>query len=231
MMKKKIFILGALVIFLVAGALIWQEIYNRDLKKTECEEPEDILNDICKNLVRIQAGESSGTGVIIFKNEDYLRIASAGHVVGDFDEAAVIISGSEVLFGNVVYQSDSPDLCFIDIKSENVLNEFWETLSFCELGKENYENLKEDEGVYLIGSVVLNSFTVNEGSVKAKDFYVSDFDMKVLYIYADAFEGMSGGGVFTKSGKLVGLILGANDNSEVCAFPLDQLMDKLKEIE
>ena len=60
---------------------------------------------------------------------------------------------------------------------------------------------------------------MTEGEILATLMYLEDFGMEMLYAKGEAIPGMSGGGVFDRSGNYLGMLTGATLQNELAAVP------------
>ena len=134
-----------------------------------------------------QASESSGTGIIVGKNDDELLIATNNHVV----------EGSEQL-----------TVCFIDneivsalVKGTDATNK----ISIAQLG--DSDSLKIGEPVIAIGNALGYGQSVTTGVISALDREVTIENMTSSLIQTDAAinPGNSGGALLNMQGQVIGI--------------------------
>ena len=70
-----------------------------------------------------------------------------------------------------------------------------------------------------MGSIEEAADRAYEGSVAEPWIYIEDFDNYMLLCHAYAIPGVSGGGVFTQEGILVGILCGGNEADQVAVLP------------
>lgn len=213
-MQKKIILLLVSLILFISGCGSSAE--HDDLS---------IVNEFGKSVVLIREGSSHGSGVVIDVNETYIVVATVAHLVEGFDQAIVSFAGGETLFGNITYSDSGSDVAIVKVETQYVDDLFLKTIEKAKVDMNRIDETKIDEEAYLIGSAVDISSNATEGIIKSKDYFIPEFDENLLYLYADAMPGMSGGGVFDTDGYLLGIISAGSDTAEVLAIPINYYLE------
>ena len=198
MFKKVILSIVLSLILLLAGCS----------SKKQADE-ETILDNIRKVTVMIYVEDSHGSGVVVSDCGDGIIVATVSHLVQGHDQAIITMPGGETIFGNVISFDSMKDTALIKIEKQYLDENFINNVSVSLLSDSTIDMVNVGDFVYLTGSAVGVSTNATEGIIKSKDYFIPEFDENLLYIYGDAMPGMSGGGVFTKDGLLIGLLLQA----------------------
>lgn len=153
-----------------------------------------------------QPAESSGSGIIVSKNEDELLIVSNNHVVEGNDNLKVtFIDGSEA--EAVVKGLDSEmDLAVIAVPLDDLTKETKSTISVATLG--DSDELQLGEPVIAIGNALGYGQSVSGGMVSALARKLTFDDGSTgTFIQTDAAinPGNSGGALLNLKGEVVGI--------------------------
>ncbi len=211
MIKKIIVPIILSLILLLTGCTTKKEI-----------DPETILENIRKVTVMVYVEDSHASGVIVSNLDDVILIATVSHLVEGHDQAIITMPGGETVFGNVICLDSMKDTALLQIEKQYLDENFINNISVSLLSESTIDMVSVEDNVYLTGSAVGVSSNVTEGIIKSKDYFIPEFDENLLYIYGDAMAGMSGGGVFTKEGFLIGIIAAGSEASETLAIPISE---------
>ena len=186
---------------------------------------DDILKGMREATVMITVGEYHGSGVIIGLDDEKLTIVTVAHLMEGFDQGIISFFSGKVGFADVSDIYPGKDLCFLTIKRTDMTEDFIETLTTAAYDLDRYEALTRGDKVYITGSAVSVAANISEGTFVSRDYYVADFDMDMMFLYAAVMEGMSGSGVYDSDGYLVGILAGGSDADEAVCVSLKDIID------
>ncbi len=177
-----------------------------------------------RSVVKVTVKDSAGSG-IIWKIDDGIVIASSRHLLLKDVSAEVTFGNQETAKAAVMGYSQQYDIGFVRIPEKSVtgsiLRDIYEAVpllyeSESEEAKKTFGQSYAGQRVLQVGAV-LDRETANfsSGSIKGIHF-VPLFNTNVLETACFSRAGMSGGGVFDESGRLLGMISGGDvpENSE-----------------
>lgn len=177
-----------------------------------------------RSVVKVTVKGAAGSG-IIWKIDDGIVIASNRHLLLKDVNAEVTFGNQETAKAAIMGYSQQYDIGFVKIPEKSVtgsiLRDIYEAVpilyeSESEDAKKIFEQGYTGQRVLQVGAV-LDKETANfsSGSVKGLNF-VPLFNTNVLETACFSRAGMSGGGVFDESGRLLGMISGGDvpENSE-----------------
>lgn len=194
-------------------------------KKTELSE-EELIEQLRQPTVMITVDEYRASGVIIGNDEDYVTIATVAHLMDGFDQGIITFCGGKSGFANVFFIDTESDICLLRIKKEDMTPEFANSLPTVSLDVSKYEELVKGDTLYIVGSQVGVAANIVKGTFEENNYYVPEFGRYMMYLYCDVFEGMSGSGVYTKDGTLVGLLAGGSELSEAVCIPITDVIEE-----
>lgn len=164
---------------------------------------------------------SSGSGIIIGKNDTELLIVTNYHVVADSKELSVVFSheeeaaaaGADASYINIAkvkgYDEDK-DIAVIAVKLEEIAEDTMERISIATIG--NSDDVKLGSGVVAIGNALGYGQSVTHGIVSAVNREVTmegvnGGTITNKYIQTDAAinSGNSGGALLNMKGELIGI--------------------------
>lgn len=170
-----------------------------------------------RSVVRITMKQSAGSGIIWEWTDDSLVIVSNRHLLMEDVEGDVTFWNGISLHAEMSGYSQQYDIAFLCINRDNIPSalqheilparkmsrENWE-------GKDNEERIRNDEfgdPVIQIGSSGEAAQDMYQG-VTENVIYIPEFNTEMLRTRCYAKAGMSGGGVFSEDGYLLGMITG-----------------------
>lgn len=168
--------------------------------------------------VQVRGPQYMGSGVVWAAGEDVLVIATAAHVTEDNSPLSVQFGQGDPLEARLCYVSDLVDAAFLAVPLEEVCRQeiIWQTAW---QDKESCDRLETGEPLLIMGSIEESADRSYSGSVTDPWIYLEDFDNYMLLGHAYAIPGVSGGGVFSQDGILVGILCGGNDADEIAVLP------------
>ena len=152
-----------------------------------------------------QASESSGTGIIVGKNDDELLIATNNHVVEGSEQLNVCFIDNEIVSALVKGTDATNDLAVIAVSLSDIPEDTLNKISIAQLG--DSENLKIGEPVIAIGNALGYGQSVTTGVISALDREVTIENMTSSLIQTDAAinPGNSGGALLNMQGQVIGI--------------------------
>lgn len=157
---------------------------------TKSEQIENKLKQAIVMIVNITQG-FQGSGVIIKNNGNYY-VLSVNHLIEKTNDEIYVSENDEPTGKLKLIKKDKTrDLACFKFENENYIPE-----SYVEL---NEKELEKGTPIYVIGNPLGIEDVLSEGRIlKNKGF--------VTYFIDHSYYGSSGGGIFTKEGKLLGII-------------------------
>ena len=152
-----------------------------------------------------QASESSGTGIIVGKNDDELLIATNNHVVEGSEQLNVCFIDNEIVSALVKGTDATNDLAVIAVSLSDIPEETLNKISIAQLG--DSDSLKIGEPVIAIGNALGYGQSVTTGAISALDREVTIENMTSSLIQTDAAinPGNSGGALLNMQGQVIGI--------------------------
>lgn len=168
--------------------------------------------------VQIKGPKYLGSGVVWAAEEGMLVIATAAHVTEDNSPLTVQFGSGDPLEARLYHASDRVDVAFLKVSLEDVRRQeiIWRT---ARQDKESCDGLEAGEQLLIMGSIEESADRIYSGSVTEPWIYLEDFDNYMLLGHAYAIPGVSGGGVFTQDGILVGILCGGSEADEIAVLP------------
>ena len=152
-----------------------------------------------------QASESSGTGIIVGKNDDELLIATNNHVVEGSEQLNVCFIDNEIVSALVKGTDATNDLAVIAVSLSDIPEETLNKITIAQLG--DSDSLKIGEPVIAIGNALGYGQSVTTGVISALDREVTIENMTSSLIKTDAAinPGNSGGALLNMQGQVIGI--------------------------
>ncbi len=179
--------------------------------------------------------DSSGSGIIIGKNNDELLMVTNNHVVENTNKLSVVfIDGNEV--EATVKGSDSEaDIAVIAVKLSDLKDETKKQIEVASIGDSS--KLKVGEGVVAIGNALGYGQSVTVGYISAlnRDVEVGDgIKRKLLQTDAAINPGNSGGALINSNGEIIGINSAKYSSTSVegmgYAIPINDVQDLIKNL-
>lgn len=205
----------------VAPLLVWED--------PEEENLAGMLQESCRGMMVKLTGDSlAGSGVICGTEGEYLLIATAAHVVWDDAEGVQVrfSDGWETEEASVAV-SETADLAVLRIPLARIPAERLDSYLAANMDRAVYEEMQAGDGCIVMGSAGEAAEDAYEGEVLDPWIYMEDYGQYMVWARAPGKPGMSGGGIFDRQGRLMGILSGYSEDGEWAAVPLAFLLTEL----
>lgn len=152
---------------------------------------------------QLQQSQSSGTGIIIGKNENELLIVTNNHVVEDATTLSVCFVDNEVCEASIKGTDPDNDLAVIAVKLESIPAETAAKIKTAKIG--NSDDLRVGQQVVAIGNALGYGQSVTTGIVSALGRQIDTTDAIMIQTDAAINPGNSGGALLNMNGEVVGI--------------------------
>lgn len=192
---KSIFI-SAGIVYMVASLFVIVDYLSKEygyIGKFTCSF--GVINNLDEKVVRIVGGYSEGSGFLISKNE----VMTNFHVIADEPSPKIIFPDGHFTTPTSIVGDNSADLAILKINEEHpdLVLEFLDPLIL-------YDNEKLIAAGYPMGTEITGNATVVDG--KYLDIRESKhYPVRYIHTDVDLVEGMSGGPLIERCGKVVGV--------------------------
>jgi hypothetical protein len=167
---------------------------------------EKIVSQAVKATVVIESDASQGSGVIVDKNG---TIATSLHVLEDAQDLQVILSSGEVYDDvSVIAFDQRKDIALIKIRGFE--------LPYAKMGNSN--NLNLGQSIFTIGAPQGLEKTVSRGIISA--LRMTDNGYQTIQTDASISQGSSGGGLFSDTGELIGVLAATHAGGQNLNFAI-----------
>lgn len=150
-----------------------------------------------------QEVQSSGSGVIIGKNDTELLILTNNHVVADNQTLTVSFVDNESVSAVIKGADSTRDIAVIAVKLSDIKDSTMKEIAIATLG--DSDSLQVGEPVIAIGNALGFGQSVTTGVVSAKDRELTGFEGKLIQTDAAINPGNSGGALLNANGEVVGI--------------------------
>lgn len=179
-------------------------------------------------MVRIQAGDMLGSGVIYELREDAAVVLTAAHVVEDADSAVLVtFCDGGAAEGGTVLCSELADLAVVKVDLEGIPEENRAGYFCVTTDKESFDGLQAGDGCIAMGCRTAAASEAYQGIVLDNWIYMEDYGQYMIWVQAEGRAGMSGGGLFDLQGHFLGILSGKSDDGELAAVPLSLILTEL----
>lgn len=150
-----------------------------------------------------QEVQSSGSGVIVGKNDEELLILTNNHVVADNKTLTVSFVDNESVEAVIKGADPARDVAVIAVKLEDVKESTMDEIAIATIG--DSKSLQVGEPVIAIGNALGFGQSVTTGIVSAKDREMDGLEGKLIQTDAAINPGNSGGALLNANGEVVGI--------------------------
>lgn len=236
--NKKLF--TAVVLAVVAGMFLVRVILLKTgtLDRMYTLEPDALHDALVKYEVTIQSTQSgktvTGGGTILdgrkqsTKDEKYtLTVATAAHVVGDAETVTVTMPDGTVIEGTVVAAEDTSedkagtqaaDVAFVQCLWEEELDGYY--------SRDLLERVQAGDSAYALKKDGTEGSLVS-GTITSVDCAVDGVGEDLILADIGGENGMSGSGLYGKSGNYLGMIIQGTEDGTVACIPADIVEEKM----
>lgn len=193
--------------------------------ETSVRSQEEVITSLIEPTVMITVGEYVATGVIVGNENGKITIYTVAHLTEGYDQGIIRFYDGKAGFADVTFFDEKTDVCIMSINTEDMDADYVSGIKTATIDMGKYHGMSKGDPVYLVGSQVNVASNVMKATFEAKDYYVPEFDSYLIYLYGDAFEGMSGSGCYSQDGYLIGLVTGASDTGEVVCIPIKDYIE------
>ena len=212
-----------LAMFLLRGVLL----RNGTIDRMYTLEPDALHDAMSKYEVIVRADGAAGAGTILdgrkqsTKDENYtLTVATAAHVVGGADAVQLTLSDGTKLDAKVLSSDPERDLAFLQCSWKEELEVYY--------SRDILDRLAPQDPVYALKGE--NHDALVSGSVTDPSASVDGIGEDLILADIGGESGMSGGGLYGKSGNYLGMIVqGTGDGTAAC-IPADTVMAEMKKV-
>lgn len=174
-------------------------------------------------VVRVKAGNSTGSGVMRRISEDgtRLEVLTAAHVVEALaqGEQPVILleDGTEWSCAEYICL-ENMDAAVLFLEEEELLERLREECLARE-DKERYDSLKDGDVCIAIGGGEGSEWSAVTGEILDHWIYMEDYGQYMIWAEVPIHPGMSGGGLFDSEGYFLGILSGGSEDGQLAAVP------------
>lgn len=178
---------------------------------------------------------SSGSGIIVGKNDEELLIVTNNHVVADSSNLSVAFIDNESVEASIKGTDSDSDLAVIAVPLSSIPAETLAQISVATIG--DSDSLKVGQGVIAIGNALGYGQSVTVGYVSALNREVKTDEATtrtLLQTDAAINPGNSGGALLNMKGELIGINAAKYSSTEVegmgYAIPISQAQDIINDL-
>ena len=181
---------------------------------------------------QMQESQSSGSGIIIGKNDTELLIVTNNHVIENSTSLTVSFIDNESVEGVVKGTDASRDVAIVAVPLSKIKSETLEEISIATVGDSSKLNVGEP--AIAIGNALGYGQSVTTGIISATDRELDGFKGKLIQTDAAINPGNSGGALLNANGEVIGINT-VKINAEAVegigyAIPLSDIKDLLENL-
>lgn len=150
-----------------------------------------------------QEVQSSGSGVIVGKNDSELLILTNNHVVENNQTLTVSFVDNESVEAVIKGADSARDVAVIAVKLDEIKDSTMDEIAIATIGDSS--SLQVGEPVIAIGNALGFGQSVTTGVVSAKDRELTGFEGKLIQTDAAINPGNSGGALMNANGEVIGI--------------------------
>lgn len=153
--------------------------------------------------VRQQESQSSGSGIIIGKNDSELLIVTNNHVVEGSSTLTVSFVDDESVEAQIKGTDADKDLAVVAVQLSQIKDSTAEAIKTATLGDSNA--LRVGEPAIAIGNALGYGQSVTNGIISATGRTIEGFDTELIQTNAAINPGNSGGALLNANGEVIGI--------------------------
>lgn len=247
MIKRVFCFLGIIAIIVMAGIMTYSYKIN-SLSKTgskiaDIHETESVATDISQiqetlrpSIVQITCGDLTGSGIIWMITDSEVLLITNKHVLLDADSCDVTFYQGEYYQGRVAYLSGTHDVGLAVVDTQEMDLEDLDNLKAVSWDEETADSIQVGDEIYIYGSADYIAADFLTAEILAQQTYVDAYQDNMLIGRLNRSDygtlgienlknGMSGSGIFTTGGKLIGILSSGDDTGQFAAVTLDAILD------
>lgn len=185
-------------------------------------------------VVAVVMEDACGSGIVFYNTDQDIYVVTNEHVVRHWnEETSYLVSAkgrrlkAEVIFKDAVY-----DLGFLKIVPEqNTGVDFSSEIRIASYDASRETLCAPGDFVFFLGNKWENeqySIQYYTGMIEDEAFETSLMPVPMLYAYGFVKPGMSGGGLFSEEGYLLGVITAGSEAQEVLAIPMEVVFQSFR---
>ena len=216
---------GAVVTMLLLTGCGTQAEREQEAELEMKQELEPELEQTVEPIVKVIAGNSSGSGVIYERTDSALIIVTAGHVLEMGDGAVEIVfeDGCSVSAESYII-SQTSEVAFVNISLADIPEKNTKAYQPVQVDKTAFDELAEGAFLTLRGAAYEGIEWTKNGTLLYPWIYVEDFGQYMMLVQGECEPGMSGGALFDIEYNYCGILCGVNDKNETAVVPLSVIM-------
>ncbi|MCI8542779.1 MAG: trypsin-like peptidase domain-containing protein [Lachnospiraceae bacterium] len=183
-------------------------------------------------LVSVTAGEANGSGILYQKDQHWLYVLTAAHVVSGMEpggQAALRFRDGWEISANNISASATTDIALIRIPLDKIPDEREESYQCVESDKDSFDRLLIGDACTAVGLARDGGELRYEGTILDPWIYMDDYGQYMLWAEGKVQPGMSGGGLLDAEGRLAGILSGGSEDGELAAVPLSLILQFMLE--
>ncbi|MBR5248641.1 MAG: trypsin-like peptidase domain-containing protein [Lachnospiraceae bacterium] len=218
------------------------------------EESEDkdlagmLKEQACGAMVRISVGNLVGSGVIFRMDQREMVILTAAHVLERVagqersKENAESVLEITLVDGTIlsdendkskdednvwsVTLSQTSDLGIITVPMKEIPEDAFAHCRYVPTDKEAFDALTAGDIILVMGCAEEVAGNAYEGTLTDSWIYIEDYGQYMMLGRTYAESGMSGGGVFDRYGRFIGILSGADERGNLAIVPLSIILSE-----
>lgn len=223
----------------------------------QCEDPENenlagmLQEQACGAMVRISTGGLVGSGVIFRMDQKEMVILTAAHVLKEVEvqerceeNAELAVLEITLVDGTVlsdkkhkskdedsgwrVLLSQTSDLGIITVPMEQIPEEVFAHCRYVPTDKVAFDALTEGDIILVMGCVEEMAGNAYKGALTDPWIYIEDYGQYMMLGRTFAEPGMSGGGIFDRYGRFIGILSGADEQGNLAIVPLSLILSEMQ---
>lgn len=181
-----------------------------------------MLQEVCGGMmVQLEAGRYLGSGILYKQEEECLVILTAAHVLADVAEVVKVTFVDGWVVESTDFQlSKMADTAVVRVSLDQIPPDQAAGYYLANVDKTIYDDILSEDCCIVMGCRTGVAEDAYEGIVLEPWIYVEDYSQYMMWVSAAGKPGMSGGGLFDKRGRFLGILSGRSEDGEWAVVPL-----------
>lgn len=183
-------------------------------------------------LLSVTAGETNGSGILYQKDENWLYVLTAAHVVSGIEsdgQAILRFCDGWEISGSNISRSATTDIALIRVPLDEIPDRREESYQCVESDKDSFDRLRIGDACTAVGLAGDGGELRHEGNILNPWIYMEDYGQYMIWAEGRIQPGMSGGGLLDPEGRLTGILSGGSEDGELAAVPLSLVLQFMLE--